>query len=177
MSVVSVTGIPVPQDQKIPFRREVTEWWNDPETAMERTLFIKALTNFQAVPVNQELSYYQIAGMCILAICVHNSALPDLTSTSLGIHGYPAQPWNNQGHAGELWFCTHNKVTFPTWHRPYMALYEVKHTYVPSTALADQLSKQSTIICANGSKKKFQRTSRAFGRRPRATGGFHIGIG
>ena len=65
---VSITGIPVPQGQKTPFRREVTEWWNDPNTWMQRTLFIKALTNLQEVPIDQELSYYQIAGSCILII-------------------------------------------------------------------------------------------------------------
>lgn len=79
MSVVSITGIPVPQGQKTPFRREVAQWWNDPDTTMQRTLFIKALTNFQEVRVDQELSYYQVAGSCILAISVRIFNLLELT--------------------------------------------------------------------------------------------------
>ena len=44
-----------------------------------------------------------------------------------GIHGRPYVPWNGSGSARVgLWqgYCTHGSVLFPTWHRPYVALYE-----------------------------------------------------
>ena len=50
-----------------------------------------------------------------------------------GIHGLPNQPWDgvvgstpfdpNSGQWGG--YCTHGSVLFPTWHRPYVMLYEV----------------------------------------------------
>ena len=45
-----------------------------------------------------------------------------------GIHGLPNVAWNGvRGISGWAWggYCTHGSVLFPTWHRPYMMLYEV----------------------------------------------------
>lgn len=48
-----------------------------------------------------------------------------------GIHSYPLVPWDGVGQPSPEpnpnlpGFCNHNLVTFPTWHRPYMLLYEV----------------------------------------------------
>ena len=48
-----------------------------------------------------------------------------------GIHGMPFVPWEGAGGnrpvQGSGWggYCTHGNVLFPTWHRPYVALYEV----------------------------------------------------
>lgn len=46
-----------------------------------------------------------------------------------GIHGYPTIEWDNApGNPAWGWgYCTHDSVLFPTWHRPYVALYEVSH--------------------------------------------------
>jgi len=45
-----------------------------------------------------------------------------------GIHGIPSKPWDgavgNPSGQGKG-YCTHSSVLFPTWHRPYVALYEV----------------------------------------------------
>jgi len=50
-----------------------------------------------------------------------------------GIHGLPNTPWD--GAVGDKpwdpntqWggYCTHGSVLFPTWHRPYVMLYEVR---------------------------------------------------
>lgn len=49
-----------------------------------------------------------------------------------GIHGLPFQPWNDAGGEQQAdpqsWggYCTHGSMLFPTWHRPYVALYEVR---------------------------------------------------
>jgi hypothetical protein len=48
-----------------------------------------------------------------------------------GIHGLPFVQWEGAGGThptqGSGWggYCTHGSVLFPTWHRPYVALYEV----------------------------------------------------
>lgn len=49
------------------------------------------------------------------------------------IHGLPYKPWNEafgaQGwNPNTTWggYCTHGSVLFPTWHRPYMMLHEVR---------------------------------------------------
>ncbi|KAI0667738.1 tyrosinase [Trametes maxima] len=45
-----------------------------------------------------------------------------------GIHGLPYAAWNDVGTPpqGNQWrgYCTHGSVLFPTWHRPYVALFE-----------------------------------------------------
>lgn len=43
-----------------------------------------------------------------------------------GVHGVPFRAWD--GVTGKNWaaYCPHGSVLFPTWHRPYMALYEVR---------------------------------------------------
>jgi tyrosinase len=48
-----------------------------------------------------------------------------------GIHGLPYVQWEGAGGtrpvqgAGWRGYCTHGSYIFPTWHRPYVALYEV----------------------------------------------------
>ncbi|THH26781.1 hypothetical protein EUX98_g7401 [Antrodiella citrinella] len=46
-----------------------------------------------------------------------------------GIHGLPYTQWNGSGDTEpfpQSWggYCTHGTVIFPTWHRPYVALFE-----------------------------------------------------
>lgn len=74
-------------------------------------LFILALVDFERSPVANLLSYYQIAG----------------------IHGEPYVPYDNVTSDTNSFFggyCTHSSILFVTWHRPYVALFEVCH-YVP----------------------------------------------
>ncbi|KAG8405442.1 hypothetical protein J3458_022097 [Metarhizium acridum] len=98
-----ITGIPIPSGEVTPARREISSWWTSivPEDQIQVSLFIRALREMQDKnPLQELLSYYQIAG----------------------IHGYPRVPWDHAGQAG--FYCTHGVITFPTWHRPYMLLYE-----------------------------------------------------
>lgn len=50
-----------------------------------------------------------------------------------GIHGRPYKKWNESGGDSKVGdfggYCTHGSVLFPTWHRPYVALYEVCTLY------------------------------------------------
>jgi tyrosinase len=55
-----------------------------------------------------------------------------------GIHGLPNIPWDgvtgnplfNPQPSQWKGYCTHGSVLFPTWHRPYVMLYEVCSTYL-----------------------------------------------
>jgi tyrosinase len=51
-----------------------------------------------------------------------------------GIHGRPFTDWDNVGLKNKrggssplAGYCSHSSVTFPTWHRPYVAMMEVYH--------------------------------------------------
>jgi tyrosinase len=49
-----------------------------------------------------------------------------------GIHGLPYVQWGGSGGTDPVsdkqWggYCSYGNVLFPTWHRPYVALYEVR---------------------------------------------------
>ncbi|EWY84513.1 hypothetical protein FOYG_11958 [Fusarium oxysporum NRRL 32931] len=76
-----------------------TDLWN---------LYLVGLWQFQQVSEEDQLSYFQIAG----------------------IHGKPYQSWplgdkNLESlRQQEAEFCTHSSILFLTWHRPYLALFE-----------------------------------------------------
>ena len=56
-----------------------------------------------------------------------------------GIHGMPYKAWDGVGGedpAQEAGYCTHGSVLFPTWHRPYIALYEVSRRTGPALMLS-----------------------------------------
>lgn len=68
-------------------------------------LYIQALAAFQAVPENDQKSYFQV----------------------VGIHGLPFVSWNGVGNVqggANGGYCPHNEVLFSTWHRPFLALFE-----------------------------------------------------
>ena len=107
-----------------PLRREVNvlkqnfpDQWN---------IYILGLRALQLADHTLPTSYYQIAGQqqnAQYAICV--------TKSATGIHGRPKKAWEGavglgSGDVGQ--YCPHNNQMFVTWHRPYLALYEVGGT-------------------------------------------------
>ncbi|MCJ1399563.1 hypothetical protein MMC11_002765 [Xylographa trunciseda] len=110
-----IEGIPLPKppppDGSVPLRREVNEWFRSKvdKDVIQVKLFLLALLDFEEMEVEQQLSYFQVAG----------------------IHGYPQKDWDgvpkpkmdpkSENLEG---YCTHNSVLFPSWHRPYIMLYE-----------------------------------------------------
>jgi len=87
----------------VPLRKEIRELQKD--TTMW-TLYILALDMLQYTNQSDMLSWYQIGG----------------------IHGEPFVPWDNvQPVPGneQNGYCHHSSILFPTWHRPYLALFEV----------------------------------------------------
>ncbi|MCJ1389657.1 hypothetical protein MMC18_002514 [Xylographa bjoerkii] len=99
-----ITGISTGSRKPAPLRCEISSWWdlkNKEKNKYQVSLFIQALAKFETMKVEEKLSYFQIAG----------------------IHSYPSQPWDHApGPTGQ--YCAHDTVIFPTWHRPYMALFE-----------------------------------------------------
>ncbi|KAE9377099.1 Di-copper centre-containing protein [Stipitochalara longipes BDJ] len=85
-----------------PARRNILDMQNDTPTW---SLYIQALSTMQSMDENDQLSYFQIAG----------------------IHGRPYITWNNASEVpGSGWggYCTHGSILFLTWHRPYLVLVE-----------------------------------------------------
>lgn len=69
-------------------------------------LYILGLDRMQKLPQSARESYYQLSG----------------------IHGRPSIAWDRvAGRTGQdlAGYCTHSSILFPTWHRPYIALFEV----------------------------------------------------
>ncbi|KAF5547017.1 tyrosinase precursor [Fusarium napiforme] len=108
----------IPYVKGLPVRKEISSLANsdDAEERKQWTLFVLALERFKSMPVDDKLSYFQIAG----------------------IHGDPEVAWDGAPEpkhapdkktkqAGDQPFggyCNHNSLNFPAWHRPYMLLFE-----------------------------------------------------
>ncbi|KAF4337286.1 hypothetical protein FBEOM_8875 [Fusarium beomiforme] len=123
-----ITGIPADVELKtktipfapgLPSRHDISEYFpsDDPLRKKQWTLMVLAMERFKALGVENMLSYFQVAG----------------------IHGYPMQSWDGAeppprdpvdpdslppGANPYPGYCQHNTITFPTWHRPYMLLFE-----------------------------------------------------
>ncbi|KAM7210463.1 Di-copper centre-containing protein [Rhypophila decipiens] len=106
---VDIRGIP-PVDGSPGIRKEFTAFATDkPKESIQVSLFIRALIRWYKRPYTDRFSYFQIAG----------------------IHGWPygvswdysKGPQHDYGDDHFI-YCNHNLLTFPTWHRPYMALFE-----------------------------------------------------
>ncbi|CEF87237.1 hypothetical protein FGSG_04869 [Fusarium graminearum PH-1] len=107
-------GIPYIENLPVRYEISVLASSTDPLLRKQWTLFVLALEKFKMKPVSEKLSYFQVAG----------------------IHGYPEGAWDNapppkqdlknpkKGDQPYGGYCNHNGLNFPTWHRPYMALFE-----------------------------------------------------
>ncbi|KAH6950229.1 hypothetical protein DER45DRAFT_580235 [Fusarium avenaceum] len=108
----------IPYAPGLPCRYEINHFFpsDDPFVKKQWTLMVLALNRFKALEVDEKLSYFQIAG----------------------IHAYPLQPWDGAAPPKEEpketpklpganpygGYCEHNSITFATWHRPYLLLFE-----------------------------------------------------
>ena len=91
-------------------------------------LYLLALNRFKGMSQSDKLSYYQVSG----------------------IHGRPFVPWDNvafnPGKSGG--YCTHDIVLFPTWHRPYIALYEQILYNIVQQVAAEMTQQKATYVAA-----------------------------
>ncbi|CAD6439069.1 1e1b8ba9-904a-47e5-873c-05ef1d1af1bd [Sclerotinia trifoliorum] len=104
------TGVSyIGSNSSIPLRQEVRDLEKDADLW---ELYILGTSMMQTINQSDIRSWYQISG----------------------IHGRPYLPYDGvQATAGDEnnGYCTHVSILFPTWHRPYLALYEqVLHSIV-----------------------------------------------
>ncbi|KAH9986652.1 tyrosinase [Russula vinacea] len=107
MSHVIITGAQGGQTQGAvaPNRLEINDLIKNQDLF---SLYIQALTALFETSQSNQLSHFGVGG----------------------IHGLPYVQWEGSGGTspvhGSQWggYCTHGSVLFPTWHRPYVALYE-----------------------------------------------------
>lgn len=99
-----------------------------------------------------------------------------------GIHGAPALTWADVNptpgneHSG---YCTHVSILFPTWHRPYLALYEVQSQFqTPKATILtfDCASKSCTMSYSSSLLYILQTRGNVFKGLPQRFE-FHTGIG
>ena len=125
-SSLPVIGIPVNGIGPVPQRLEIRQLQQNP---YQWNSYLLALSKFQGMNQSIVSSYYQIAG----------------------IHGRPFIPWDNAQFAanGTGGYCTHSSTLFPTWHRPYVAVFEqILHSIVQDIAESFSGSNQSDYITA-----------------------------
>lgn len=75
------------------------------QNADQWNLYLLGMERFQARSKTDTLSYYQVAG----------------------VHGRPLKTWNNfpTPLLNQAGFCPHAQTLFGSWHRPYLAVFEV----------------------------------------------------
>jgi len=100
MAPFIITGVPggQPAGQPPPPRLEINDFVQNQKFF---SLYIQALQIMYAQPQGDLLSFFQLSG----------------------IHGLPFVTWNQSPIEG-AGYCVHGTDLFPTWHRPYVAVFE-----------------------------------------------------
>ena len=110
---------------------------DDPEVF---NLFLLALSELQAADMTKErMGYFQIPGQSFAALILG----PFYSHSHTGIHGLPRALWDGIGgksgiKVGFSGYCAHGTPRFPTWHRPYLAMLEVR-TLRPGYCLSTEM--------------------------------------
>ncbi|XHG02772.1 hypothetical protein AWENTII_006104 [Aspergillus wentii] len=118
-----ITGIPVKNEPKVgPYkkvgvRQNIDQWSSNPDNEIQVHLFVMALYRFQRIDPWDKLSYFQVAGKRPPE--TSSSTRPNVTWDET------AADMKGESIKGKS-YCTHNTILFPAWHRPYLALYEVR---------------------------------------------------
>lgn len=125
-SSLAITGVQPNSTGPVPQRLEIRRLQQDP---YQGNLYLLGLDRFQNMNQSMQSSYYQIAG----------------------IYGRPFISWDNvafaPGRTGG--YCTHSSTLFPTWHRPYVALFEqVLHGIVQDIAWSFAGPSQARYVAA-----------------------------
>ncbi|KAJ2985275.1 hypothetical protein NUW58_g5624 [Xylaria curta] len=101
-----ICGIPTSHSSIVPVRHEIDAWYEEQccGDRIQLTLFILAWEELQKMDYHDKLSYFRIAG----------------------VHAAPYATWDDgqPPRSHEESYCVHNKITFPTWHRVYLLLFE-----------------------------------------------------
>lgn len=112
-----------------PFRQDISTFKN---SGPAFDLYILSLQKFQQQNQSVLLSFYQVAGSVLLLVF-------DLwlLTRGQGIHGRPYIAWDGVYGAFQSGYCTHSSILFPSWHRPYVALFEVRFVLCPKLQYSD----------------------------------------
>lgn len=104
------------------------------------SLYIQALGN---VVYSYDVSFLRAHSLSSIGGTARMAVMNQDNSVSFfqigGIHGQPYIRWSGEGKGvgvgkdvaddgGFKGYCTHGSVLFPTWHRPYVSLFEVRTT-------------------------------------------------
>ncbi len=134
---ILVGKLPLAPNGSTPVRPELRDMRKD---QYAWNLYILAQSMLQYVAQDNPLSWYQITGKYLT---VFNGGFRRLILDT-GIHGVPFEPWNGvqaEPGASQSGYCSHSSILFPMWHRPYLALYEVRK--------ATTLTRQSLLAWAD----------------------------
>ncbi|KAG8917102.1 hypothetical protein FRC00_014036 [Tulasnella sp. 408] len=135
MSRIIVTGVlpnpgaPNSSQTAPPARLEINTLIADEK---QFSLYIQGLQRMYDTPQTQSASHFQLGG----------------------IHGVPFEPWEGVGTTqapGSRFggYCTHGTVLFPTWHRPYLAVYEqILHQHAVDIAKTYTVNTVAWILAA-----------------------------
>lgn len=123
IALVATAGLSV--HAQVQQRLELRDLERNPD---QFALFLHGLTRFEAVDQADSDSYYQI----------------------VGIHGFPYQAWEGQNPLGgnrQMGYCPHASTLFGSWHRPYVALFEVPFSrlfffFLTLMTLADEIDRE-----------------------------------
>ena len=116
--------------RKVGIRMDLDDWFTSKDLVHQnqRALFFPAFKKFTEMKPEEKFSFFQIAGVYALLSCV---LLLAKHIRYPGIHCYPiGVPWDEPHKTKAKPYCAHNRITFSTWHRPYLLLFEV--SIIPS---------------------------------------------
>jgi tyrosinase len=129
MEHFTITGAELPRSDGTPppKRLEINTFVKD-DNIQQFSLFVQAFCKLML-----QIIYSLIN--CILAFIQYQSSIDDPASyyQMSGIHRLPFIEWSGSGSNAYGSFgghCTHATVLFPTWQRPYVALFEVIAFYL-----------------------------------------------
>ena len=112
-------------------RVSVFEFFYDEKHKDERDLFLRAMSRMMNnTDIDDPWSYYAIAG----------------------IHGLPQKVYDSAESPGTKGYCEHGTVLFPTWHRPYVLLFEqaiIREAIKIANELKDVADKNKCLQVAN----------------------------
>ena len=112
-------------------RREINAFANG--YPVQFSLFIRALRVFQGMDFRDLLSYFQVAAIHGLpAVSWDSDPTPRLVTET-----YPGNYAQND--VTPDFYCPHQSLIFPTWHRAYMLLFEQRLWEIMNTQVVPQI--------------------------------------
>lgn len=145
ISSYPITGIRV---GGVAARKEVNSWAANPLNRVQVSLFIQAMTKFQAMTFQDQLSYFRIAGIHGLPATSWDNDLNPLDASASYKDGKYAPTENTR-----QFYCPHNSLIFPTWHRAYMLLFEQRLWEIMTKeivpAIQNAVIKEEWLLAAN----------------------------